>query len=109
MCNVDSISLWKSQCIATLIDLLSILGSLYENWKHIDGHREEDLIVDCSFDGKKCDVDETFYSPYYGNCFIINWNGSFDVVKPGSQFGKFSKASNRTGPVNWSASMSVSL
>lgn len=59
---------------------------LDEDTREEAGHQVWDMIVDCSFNGYQCDYTyfDTFFSPFYGNCFTFN--SVFDPDSAESEF-----------------------
>ncbi|KAJ8022813.1 Amiloride-sensitive sodium channel subunit gamma [Holothuria leucospilota] len=53
------------------------------------GHKKEDFILQCSFNGRKCSHRNftTFQNSRYGNCFTFNGTREATVSKAGSHYG----------------------
>ena len=62
-------------------------GALDIKWDSIFGHKRHDLIVDCTYGNDSCEFNISFYSPYFGNCFTANWNGTMQASKAGPYYG----------------------
>ena len=59
-----------------------------------NGYQKHDFIVQCTYDGKKCDSNffKTFQDPFYGNCFSFNSVRGQNTSKPW-----FIRSSSKTG------------
>lgn len=57
------------------------------DWNSTLGHQREDLIMDCTYRNHRCEFNTSFHSPYLGNCFMANWNGTMQASKAGPYYG----------------------
>ena len=59
-----------------------------------NGHQKQDFIVQCTYDGRKCDANffKTFQEPFYGNCFSFNSIRDQNTSNPW-----FIRSSSKTG------------
>ena len=89
----DFYGLYKASKLSDFSDFrLAVLFS--KNIILYNGHRKQDFIVQCTYDGRKCDANffKTFQEPFYGNCFSFNSIRDQNTSRPW-----FIRSSSKTG------------
>ena len=89
----DYFSLYKASSLPDFSDF-RLAVYLTQEQMRANGYQKEDFIIQCTFDGKRCDPSffQEFQDPFYGNCFSFNSVRNRNLSNP-----IFTRSSSKTG------------